>query len=631
MILQVKSVIRKRSVSPNSNSQSDVVASDKKKQFNKPKSYIDRPSRHDILKAEEQTLKPQKVLDPSKQAEILNTRNGGAYIPPAKMRMLQKLIVDKSSEEYQRLTWDALKKSLNGLVNKANVQNIKNIIPEIFNENLIRGKGILCKSILKAQHASITFTNVYAALISVVNTKLPQIGELLINRLIYQFRRAYQRNDKTVCLANVTFIAHLANQQVCSEVLPLQILALLLERPTDDSVEVAIGLIKECGQHIQETSPKAAFAIFERLRSILNEESSLSKRVQYMIEVIFQIRKEKFKNNEALIKELDLIEEDDQIVHLIGLDDDVKNEESLNVFKYDPEYLENELKYEEIKKEILGEDEESGDEKNSDSSNSSDKEEDEISQDNTKIMSIQDRTGTNLVNLRRTIYLTIMSSVDFEECAHKLIKINLQPGDEMEFCSMIVECCSQERTYVTFYGLLGERFCKLNTVWQEYFEKHLVDTFENIHRYETNRIRNIAKFYAHLIATDSIALVVLSIIKLSEDETTSSSRIFIKILLLELVQILGVKEFKLRISEDEIQNALSGMFPTNHPRNIRFAINYFTSIGLGQLTQEMRQNLKNLPKEIQNNDSESDTSSDDSSDSDSESDSNESNSSGSES
>ena len=45
--------------------------------------------------------------------------------------------------------------------------------------------------------------------------------------------------------------------------------------------------------------------------------------------------------------------------------------------------------------------------------------------------SIQDLTQTNLVNLRRTIYLTIMSSLDFEECAHKLCKIQLLPGQEV--------------------------------------------------------------------------------------------------------------------------------------------------------------------------------------------------------
>jgi hypothetical protein len=41
---------------------------------------------------------------------------------------------------------------------------------------------------------------------------------------------------------------------------------------------------------------------------------------------------------------------------------------------------------------------------------------------------IEDETGTDVVNLRRTIYLTIMSSLDFEEAGHKLMKIQLRPG-----------------------------------------------------------------------------------------------------------------------------------------------------------------------------------------------------------
>src|SRR5690606_37677837 len=61
---------------------------------------------------------------------------------------------------------------------------------------------------------------------------------------------------------------------------------------------------------------------------------------------------------------------------------------------------------------------------------------------------IKDATETDLINLRRTIYLTIMSSVDFNECAHKMLKIKLNPGQEIELANMIIECCSQERTYM---------------------------------------------------------------------------------------------------------------------------------------------------------------------------------------
>ena len=39
-------------------------------------------------------------------------------------------------------------------------------------------------------------------------------------------------------------------------------------------------------------------------------------------------------------------------------------------------------------------------------------------------VAIQDETETDKINLRRTIYLTIMSSLDFEECAHKMLKVS---------------------------------------------------------------------------------------------------------------------------------------------------------------------------------------------------------------
>ena len=60
----------------------------------------------------------------------------------------------------------------------------------------------------------------------------------------------------------------------------------------------------------------------------------------------------------------------------------------------------------------------------------------------------QDMTETDVINLRRVIYLTIMSSMDFEEAGHKLTKIPLEPGQEMEIVTMILECCSQEKTYI---------------------------------------------------------------------------------------------------------------------------------------------------------------------------------------
>ena len=61
---------------------------------------------------------------------------------------------------------------------------------------------------------------------------------------------------------------------------------------------------------------------------------------------------------------------------------------------------------------------------------------------------MQDQTQTDLINLRRTIYLTIMSSAQFEEAGHKLMKIKLAQGQEIEVVTMLIECCSQEKSYI---------------------------------------------------------------------------------------------------------------------------------------------------------------------------------------
>ncbi|OAD80770.1 hypothetical protein PHYBLDRAFT_11102, partial [Phycomyces blakesleeanus NRRL 1555(-)] len=525
----------------------------------------------------------------------LTTRAGGAYIPPHRLRQMQQNVTDRSSEQYQRITWEALKKSINGLINKVNKSNVKMLIPELFGENLVRGRGLFCRSMMKAQSASLPFTPVYAAVASVINTKLPAVGALLLTRLVVQFRRAFRRNDKTVCLAVSTFIAHLTNQLIAHEILALQILALLLERPTDDSVEIAVGFMREVGAHLANVSPKPNNAIYERFRAILHE-GQIDKRIQYMIEVLFQVRKDKYKDNQPILQELDLVEEEDQITHYIGLDDeDLEVEDDLNVFKFDPNYEENEKKYSEIKAEILGEG--SDDESDSDDESGEEEEDDESDEEaEQKKMEIQDETNAEIIALRRRIYLTVMSSVDFEECCHKLMKLDIREGQEIELCNMIIECCSQERTFLKFYGLIAERFCKMNRVWCENFTSAFTEVYETVHRYETNRLRNIAKLFAHLFYTDSLAWTCFSIIRLTEDETTSASRIFTKILFQEISEFLGLKKLKERIDDPYMADYFQGMFPKDNPKNTRFAINYWTSIGLGALTQELREWLRTAPQ-----------------------------------
>ena len=81
-----------------------------------------------------------------------------------------------------------------------------------------------------------------------------------------------------------------------------------------------------------------------------------------------------------------------------------------DLFKADPNFLQNEDRYNEIKREILGD---SDDEDDSGSDADSEETEDEGEDDGVapEKAGITDMTETNLINLRKTIYLTIMNSV----------------------------------------------------------------------------------------------------------------------------------------------------------------------------------------------------------------------------
>lgn len=75
------------------------------------------------------------------------------------------------------------------------------------------------------------------------------------------------------------------------EIVALEILTVLLETPTDDSVEVTIAFLKECGMNLMEVSNKGILAIFETLCNVLHE-GHLDKRVSSMKDVRYANIKE---------------------------------------------------------------------------------------------------------------------------------------------------------------------------------------------------------------------------------------------------------------------------------------------------------------------------------------------------
>ena len=60
-------------------------------------------------------------------------------------------------------------------------------------------------------------------------------------------------------------------------------------------------------------------------------------------------------------------------------------------------------------------------------------------------------TETNLVNLRKVIYLTIMNALNYEEAVHKLLKIQIKEGQEVR----MVETCVRDDILICYWSRLN--------------------------------------------------------------------------------------------------------------------------------------------------------------------------------
>ena len=76
--------------------------------------------------------------------------------------------------------------------------------------------------------------------------------------------------------------------------------------------------------HAENATPRALPAVLESPKGVLHK-GSLEVWVQYMIEVMFAIWKDKFADSPAVQKELDLMDEKETITHHISIEDDLKS------------------------------------------------------------------------------------------------------------------------------------------------------------------------------------------------------------------------------------------------------------------------------------------------------------------
>lgn len=478
-------------------------------------------------------------------------------------------------EQYQNENWDLIQIHIDAILKDIKKENLIDSFRQLFEVNILLGKDILVKSILRSQIHEEN-SSVLGALTSLINSELPEVGILLAKEATAMFIDGYNAMNNRITITMISLISQLFNYNVIHEIVILQLLHLLTEDIDNGSIDVIILLLRDSGKHLLELSKNVHNKVFENLREVL-QNGKLPISSNNALEYLFDLRKSNYQNIGY-----SLIELPEHKINTLSFMIDINNYASnkkLGEFKYHDNYLELEKLFNEIKDHVLS--------KSSKRDN------------NIQTNIVEDMTGKNDIEFKKKIYLILKSSLSGDEAAHKILKLRVNDDKKYNVVDTIIKSSIQESTYSKFYGILCERLSTSHKSWKPAFEKIFQDNYINSEELEPNQLRIIGKFWGHMLASDYAGFEILAVVHISEDGTTPASRIFLKFVFQELVAEIGIHELLERLNEDFVKPHLVHMFPKENLEDIRYSINYFTAIGLGSLTEEMRKHLNIIEEQIQ--------------------------------
>lgn len=489
------------------------------------------------------------------------------------------------SVELQKHQWASLEKHIDGQIAQLRLENVKVTALGLFEVNILRGRGLFCRVLIDNLLQHPEDLDIFASLAGILAFSFEEIGRLLVARSVALVKKFYTENStqtQVVC----EFLCELLLQRVVSVGVLLQIFQLLLEKsPTDEAVDLAIHMLNRVGGYLDKEAKPAVSAVFDRLRGLLQDRQT-SPQTHTNILAVLQSRRDGLRLQ--IDSRLNVIDTGEQDPVFVQISEKQNTEPSLNYFQVSDDFDAEEADYRVARDEIL---------------EYINQEQQTHAEPTKKKDLVVDMTDEQLLDHQKNIYLTVMSSVSADEAVHKLAKLKKAKRlDDDVMADMIVKCNAQEKTYLKYFGVIGEKFCKLSDRWAEVFGQQFEQKYNSAHQFEGAQLRNMGKFFGHLLATDAVEFNgCLGHIRLTEEDTTSAGRVFIKFLFQQLVEELGIKQLREWIDQEDAQVQLDSLMPrvdldAEDSDRLMFSINFFTAIGLGVLTEDMRSLLNNLPQ-----------------------------------
>eukprot|EP00898_Chlorokybus_atmophyticus_P001124 jgi/Chlat1/2011/Chrsp158S02301 len=423
----------------------------------------------------------------------------GAYVPPH----LRQSQVDTSEAALR------LQRRVRGLLNRLTEANIESIMKESVslymtmtrhNVTLAVTSEIIstCASGNRGndQHAA-TFAAFMGAVSAVSGS---DVGAQFAAALAVRLEEAVADDDSLASRNLAIAAAHLYVFGVLEAVAIFSLLQMLCQRFTEQDVSTIVVLLQSCGMQLRAEDPAAMkefiVAVHARAADRPQGEGAISKRVQFMLDMIVDI-----KNNKGVAarkKEAAAVGAGAQQAKL------KKWVKGLGVSEVTLRSVTWQKLLEPNKKGRWWLPAAAGEELD----NFAGRPLVEDNQEGAELLQLaaQQRMSTSA---RRAVFCAIMAAEDYLDAHARIQGLSLPGAQAREVPRVLVECCLQEAAFNPYYAALATHLCQLDHNHKVTFQYCFWDHFKQLSGMELRRAANLGRLIAHMVGSFAISLAVL--------------------------------------------------------------------------------------------------------------------------
>lgn len=470
------------------------------------------------------------------------------YIPPALRR---KMALESGTVSAEVL---ALQRSIKGSVNKLSEGNINSIVNDINTLYMNNPRHIVNETLTNTIIESIvlqgrlieTFVYLQSCLVTAIyRLQGTEFGAHFIQTLIEKFDQSYQNPNATKETSNlISLLSTIYTFQLVSSKLIYDIIKLLLNEFNEQNAEILLRLIRNSGNQIRSDDPTALKEIVLLSNLKISSMKNPNPRTQFLVETINSLKNNKMRAENEFTQELAV-----RLKKFLGNLGN-KLSDPIQVGLDDIRNVETKGKWW-----LVG---------------SAWKDSEESSSYDTKAMNdILDTAEPNWMqiakeqrmntDIRRAIFITIMSSEDYIDAVTKLDKLQLKKAQEREIPRILIHCVGMEASWNPFYGLLAHKLSESHSYRKTFqfmfwdilkeFDNGNGDSddeddfrgFDNDQDEDTKlkRIYNLGRFFGFMMAEGSLPLHSLKNVNFLV--ATNDAKLLLEIILVTFLDQIAKK------------------------------------------------------------------------------------------